>query len=95
MTLIRLAGLFSKHRTFSAYNIRKCEKPKPDLFLHAASQMSCEPSRCVVIGESLAGIQAGLTAGTHVIGYSPDSQLGQNSEVSLVHSPLDLIDVLA
>ena len=94
LTVTRLAGFFGKQRTFSAYDIQVW-KPEPDLFLHAAKRMNCEPSLCVVIEDSVAGIQAGLAAGMQVIGYSPDSQLGQHSEVPLVHSLLDLIDVLA
>ena len=45
-------------------------KPAPDLFLHAADQMSANPSECVVIEDSPAGVAAGRAAGMSVIGYA-------------------------
>jgi HAD superfamily hydrolase (TIGR01509 family) len=44
-------------RIFSAYEINKW-KPDPDLFLHAADQMGFHPGECVVIEDSMAGVQA-------------------------------------
>ena len=38
-------------------------KPAPDLFLHAASNMKARPEDCVVIEDSVAGVQAALAAG--------------------------------
>ena len=45
-------------------------KPAPDLFLHAAEKMSVEPSRCLVIEDSVSGAQAGLNAGMDVFGFT-------------------------
>lgn len=47
-------------------------KPAPDLFLHAASRMGHEPSRCLVIEDSVPGVQAAVAAGMPVIGYAGD-----------------------
>lgn len=44
-------------------------KPEPDLFLLAAHKMGVEPSQCVVIEDSLAGMTAGLKAGMTVIAF--------------------------
>ncbi len=48
-------------------------KPAPDLFLHAAQQMGVDPQRCVVVEDSVFGIEAGLAAGMTVIGLSAAS----------------------
>lgn len=42
-------------------------KPRPDIFLKAAELMGVEPRRCVVIEDSVAGVEAGLAAGMDVI----------------------------
>ena len=47
-------------------------KPAPDLFLHAAARMGHEPLRCVVVEDSLPGVQAAVAAGMPVIGYAGD-----------------------
>ncbi|MGO4449949.1 HAD family hydrolase [Phyllobacterium sp. TAF24] len=47
-------------------------KPFPDLFLHAAKQMGFEPSRSVVIEDSVAGTTAGTAAGMRVFSYCGD-----------------------
>lgn len=44
-------------------------KPAPDLFLHAAERMHSRPSRCLVIEDSVAGVQAALAAGMCVLGF--------------------------
>lgn len=45
-------------------------KPFPDLFLHAANQMGVEPSDCIVVEDSPAGIQAAQSAGMKVLGFA-------------------------
>ncbi|VAW10208.1 Putative phosphatase YieH [hydrothermal vent metagenome] len=47
-------------------------KPAPDLFFHAAAQMGVAPERCVVIEDSVFGVQAGVAAGMRVLGYAAD-----------------------
>ena len=47
-------------------------KPAPDLFLHAAKEMGHEPSACLVIEDSVPGVQAAVAAGMPVIGYAGD-----------------------
>lgn len=45
-------------------------KPAPDLFLFAAASMGVDPSRCVVIEDSLAGIAGATAAGMRSVAYS-------------------------
>ncbi len=42
-------------------------KPRPDIFLRAAELLKVPPARCVVIEDSVAGVEAGLAAGMDVI----------------------------
>ncbi len=56
-------------RLFSAYEVGAW-KPDPSLFLHAAATLNAEPSRCVVVEDSLVGVAAGLSAGMRVFGYA-------------------------
>ena len=51
-------------------------KPAPDLFLHAASNMKARPKDCVVIEDSVAGVQAALAAGMRVIGFTGGGHCG-------------------
>jgi len=44
-------------------------KPAPDLFLAAAAHLDAPPSSCVVVEDSLAGLQAANAAGMPVIAY--------------------------
>lgn len=44
-------------------------KPAPDLFLFAADQMGYHPKDCLVIEDSIAGIQAAKAANMQVIGF--------------------------
>ena len=51
-------------------------KPAPDLFLYAAEQLRAAPSRCLVIEDSPAGIDAAIEAGMTAIGFSGGSHCG-------------------
>ncbi len=57
---------------FSSYDINSW-KPEPDLFLFAANKMGFIPSECVVIEDSLLGIQAGLAAQMNTLLFDPTS----------------------
>ncbi len=45
-------------------------KPAPEIYLKAANKLGMDPSKCIVIEDSLPGIQAGLSAGMKVIGIT-------------------------
>jgi HAD superfamily hydrolase (TIGR01509 family) len=69
-TSLRIVGLldhFEPH-LFSATAVQR-GKPAPDLFLHAARSMGAARSRCLVVEDSVPGVQAGIAAGMTVIGY--------------------------
>ncbi len=50
-------------------------KPAPDIFLHAAREMGTAPEHALVIEDSLPGVQAGVAAGTTVIGFTGGSHI--------------------
>jgi HAD superfamily hydrolase (TIGR01509 family) len=56
---------------FSAEQVGR-SKPAPDLCLFAAERMGVTPATCVVIEDSVPGVQAGLAAGMHVLAYAGD-----------------------
>jgi HAD superfamily hydrolase (TIGR01509 family) len=63
-------------RIHSAYDLiarGKRGKPDPDLFLEAAAAEAVPPAECLVIEDSLAGVQAAVAAGMQCLGFSPDS----------------------
>ena len=45
-------------------------KPFPDVFLYAASMMGFAPEACVVIEDSVPGVQAGVAAGMRVLAFA-------------------------
>ena len=47
-------------------------KPAPDLFLHAAREMGHAPETCVVVEDSLFGVEGAVAAGMPVLGYAGD-----------------------
>jgi len=65
---LKLTGIlpfFDAARIFSSYEIGSW-KPDPGIFLHAASKMNFLPSQCIVIEDSLAGVEAGVRGGFRV-----------------------------
>lgn len=58
-----------KGRIYSASMVR-AGKPAPDLFLHAAQSMGVDPSRCIVIEDSPAGVIAAKSAGMTVFAFT-------------------------
>lgn len=57
---------------FSSYDIQSW-KPEPGIFIHAANKMGFKPQECVVIEDSLDGIQAALSGGFNIIGFATES----------------------
>jgi len=47
-------------------------KPSPDIFLEAAKRLTVAPEHCVVLEDSIAGVQAGVAAGMTVIAIPED-----------------------
>jgi beta-phosphoglucomutase len=69
---LQLDGIFQA--IVSAEDVHR-GKPDPDVFLVAASRLGLPPSRCVVVEDAAAGIEAAGRAGMHSIGVSRKATL--------------------
>ncbi|TPE48443.1 HAD family phosphatase [Maribrevibacterium harenarium] len=67
---LQLIGLTEHFKTRFCVDDVAHGKPAPDLYLAAAAALGKHPSQCLVIEDSLAGIQAGKAAGATVLGFS-------------------------
>lgn len=68
LELTKQIHFFTHDIIFSAEQVNR-GKPAPDLFLFAADQMKHHPKNCVVIEDSMVGIEAALDAKMQVIGF--------------------------
>ena len=73
LALTGLAGFFGPH-LFSATQVSQ-GKPAPDLFLFAARTMGFAARDCLVVEDSVAGVEAGLRAGMGVVGFAGASHV--------------------
>lgn len=80
LQITKLAPFF-KQNIFTASQVKN-GKPAPDLFLLAAKSMNVEPKNCLVIEDSLPGIEAALNANMPVWHYKGGSHL---QGISLAH----------
>lgn len=58
-------------------------KPAPDVYLAAAESLQINPAEAAVIEDSPTGVIAGAAAGSHVLGFCPDSPVHQSAETLL------------
>jgi kojibiose phosphorylase len=56
-------------------------KPAPDAFLSTAHALKVEPTACLAIEDSRAGVQAALLAGMCAVGIGPQDRVGQAQKV--------------
>lgn len=66
---IPLHNFFNKHM-YTVDHVFKRAKPKPDVYLHAASQLNIAPELCIAIEDSAHGITAAKAAGMYCIGIN-------------------------
>ncbi|PCI31721.1 MAG: hypothetical protein COB54_09080 [Alphaproteobacteria bacterium] len=64
---------FFDNNIFNSTQVRR-GKPYPDLYLYAAHEMDMDPSCCLVIEDSLPGVQGAVAAGMEVLAYSVRGQ---------------------
>lgn len=48
-------------------------KPRPDIYIHGARQFDVDPARCLVVEDSVHGVNAARAAGMRVIGFTGGS----------------------
>lgn len=74
---------FDDSHIFSAEHVAY-PKPAPDLFLFAAQQMDFHPDDCIVIEDSMTGIEAALSAKIPVIGFLGGSHTKNQSYINKI-----------
>jgi len=84
-----LAGFFGDH-VFSAIEVPR-GKPAPDLFLHAAARMAAERGSCLVIEDSVPGIQAAKAADMIAIGFTAGGHCETGHDRALLEAGADEI----
>jgi HAD superfamily hydrolase (TIGR01509 family) len=89
LELTGLASFFGAH-LFSAAQVAR-GKPAPDLFLLAATTMGFAPQHCIVIEDSVAGVEAGVQAGMAVIGFAGASHAGAGHAATLEAAGADVV----
>lgn len=73
LTKVGLKATFGKH-IYSARDLGDDRvKPKPDIYLHGAKQFGVDPSRVLVIEDSVHGVHAAVAAGMRVVGFTGGS----------------------
>lgn len=65
-------------------DIVKKGKPDPEIYLKTANLLYVSPENCIVIEDSLSGIQAGLSAGMKVIGITTVHKKDELSHTNMV-----------
>lgn len=96
-----LIQYFHDQNIFSIQHVLK-GKPAPDLFLFAAEKMGYEPKDCIVVEDSLAGIEAAIAANMRVIGFLGGShahydwyKLKMNAyNIPIAHNSIELSKIL-
>ena len=79
---------------FSSYEINSW-KPDPDIFLYAAKRMGMDPDECLIIEDSLKGIESGLAAGMKTILFDPMNRFDKISGVQNIDKMDKLIDIIS
>lgn len=72
-------------------------KPAPDIFIAAASKIGFDPSDCIVLEDSPAGIEAGKNAGAFVVALETTHKKELLSDYDLIYptpADLDLQEIL-
>jgi beta-phosphoglucomutase-like phosphatase (HAD superfamily) len=81
LTLVSLYERFAPN-IFSAVQVKN-GKPAPDLFLLAARQMQVPPGQCLVIEDSVPGVNAARAAGMAVLGFHGGSHCRPSTAAAL------------
>ncbi len=85
---------FFGDNVFSSYEINSW-KPAPDIFEYAAAKMGVSSSRCLVIEDSLPGIEAALAANMKVLQFQGQNRGQLHSDVPGFTDMRQLPDLIA
>lgn len=82
LELTGLWSLFAPH-IYSSTLVAK-GKPAPDIFLYTADKLGVLPERCLVIEDSVPGVQAAVAAGMTVVGFTGGSHIRPGHDQKLL-----------
>ena len=92
--VIERLGIRSLFDAISGGNSVERQKPAPDLFLHAASQLNLSPAQCIVVEDAAAGIEAARAGGFRSVGLGPAERVGRADAIFPSLSGVHLSDLL-
>jgi HAD superfamily hydrolase (TIGR01509 family) len=94
LTTTKLIHYF-EDKIFSCYEIQ-CWKPNPEIFLHAAKIMGFNVHECLIIEDSITGVQAAKNGGFDVIGFVNDGnkERFKNEKIPICFSMTELRSLL-
>jgi beta-phosphoglucomutase len=69
-TLVEVLDLSAVFEAYASGEEVPHGKPAPDVFLHAAARLGVPPSRCIVVEDAPAGVEAGRRGGMRTIGIA-------------------------
>jgi len=96
LTTVGLLPYF-EDKIFSCYQLQRW-KPDPAIYLHAAKVMGFAPQECLVVEDSLPGVQAGIASGARVYAYATSAHNKEELEQAggiLFYEMLDLLEVVS
>lgn len=79
--------LVDRLRLHDAIGVRVCaedcqhSKPHPECYLEAAARLGCDPARCLVFEDSLAGLRAARAAGARTVAITHGKSAAQLEQV--------------
>ncbi len=79
---------FFKENVFSANQVANA-KPSPDLFLHIANEQGVALENCIVIEDSVSGVNAAQAAGIKVVAFSGAEHFTPTLEQRLIDTQPD------
>jgi len=95
---LEITGLINQFEgnIFSCYDLKKW-KPNPAIYMHAAKQMGFDPKECLIIEDSLMGVQAAAASGAVVYAYAEhahNKEELQATGATLFYDMLDILEIL-
>ena len=95
LTKVDLMHQFTENNIFSSYDINSW-KPEPEIYLFAAKNMGFDPSECVVVEDSIYGVQAAISGGfdTFVHAKKSNKKIFENMDVTVFYRMDKLIPLL-